>query len=53
MSFGGGALYFTKGTLFGVMIRAMSRNMALGTPGKGCSRWLLTNAMTVAPVAGM
>ena len=47
------AIYFKNGTLFGVTILAMSRKMAFGTPGKGRSRWLLTNAMIVVPVEGM
>jgi hypothetical protein len=39
--------YFTKGTLFGVTIDAMSRNIAFATPGKGFSRWLLTKTIIV------
>ncbi len=45
--------YFVNGTLFGVTIAAMSLKIAAATPGIGFSRWLLTKAMIVTPVAGM
>jgi hypothetical protein len=45
-------LPITKGTFFGVMMRAMSRNIALATPGKGFSACNVTQAMTVISPAG-